>query len=135
LNALWDKCTIYRFASHYNSHHERFNSNVWYPATEKIDAFSQFWRNDMNWLVPPPSMITKTLNKIKQDKAKGILIIPVWKSAPYWPIIQKKDIFHEFIKNIHYLPQKDCIFTGDGKNGVFADNPLKFKMVATLKKQ
>jgi hypothetical protein len=28
------------------------------------------------------------------------------------------------------IPQKDCIFTGDGKNGVFADNPLKFKMVA-----
>ena len=74
--------------------------------------------------------ITKTLNKIRQDKAKGILIIPVWKSAPYWPIIQKNDIFHEFIKDIHYLPQKDCIFTGDGKNGVFADNPLKFKMVA-----
>jgi hypothetical protein len=31
-------------------------------------------------------MITKTLNKLRQDKAKGILIIPVWKSAPYWPI-------------------------------------------------
>jgi hypothetical protein len=69
-------------------------------------------------------------NKLRQDKAKGILIIPVWKSAPYWPIIQKKDIFHEFIKDIHYLPQQDCIITGDGKNGVFADNPLKFKMVA-----
>jgi hypothetical protein len=59
------------------------------------------------------------LNKLRQDKAKWILIIPVWKSASYWPIIQKKDIFHEFIKDIHYLPQKDCIFTGDGKNGVF----------------
>jgi hypothetical protein len=42
----------------------------------------------------------------------------------------RKDIFHEFIKDVHYLPQKDCIFTGDDKNGVFADNPLKFKMVA-----
>jgi hypothetical protein len=103
---------------------------VWYPETEKIDAFSQFWGNDMNWLVPPPSMITKTLNNLRQDKAKGILIIPFWKSAPYWPIIQKNCIFHEFIKDIHYLPQKDCIFTGAGKNGVLADNPLKFKMVA-----
>ena len=26
LNELWDKCTIDRLASHYNNHHERFNS-------------------------------------------------------------------------------------------------------------
>ena len=39
-------------------------------------------------------------------------------------------IFYEFIKDIYYLSQKDCIFTGAGTNGVFADNPLKFIMVA-----
>ena len=94
MNELWDKCTIDRFASHYNIHHERFNSRVWYPETEKRDAFSQFWGNDMNWLVSPPSMFSKTLIKHRQDKAKGILIIPVWKLAPDWPIIQKKGIFH-----------------------------------------
>jgi len=33
-------------------------------------------------------------------------------------------------KDIYYLSKKDCIFTGFGKNGVFADNPLKFRMVA-----
>jgi hypothetical protein len=75
-------------------------------------------------------MITKTLSKLRQDKAKGILIVPVWKSAPYWPIIHTKGIVHKFIKDIHYLPQKYCIFTGAGKSGVFADNPLQFKMVA-----
>jgi hypothetical protein len=49
-----------------------------------MDAFSQFFGNDMNWLVPPPSMITKTL--IKHIQEKGILIIPVWKKAPYRPL-------------------------------------------------
>jgi len=58
-------------------------------------------------------------NKLRQDKAKGILIIPVWKSTPYWPIVQKKGIFHEFIKDIYYLHQKDCIFTGAGKKQSF----------------
>jgi hypothetical protein len=58
-----------------------------------MDAFSQFLGNDMNWLVPPLSMITKTLIKHRQEK--GILIIPVWKTAPYWPIIHKKGMFHE----------------------------------------
>jgi hypothetical protein len=39
---FWNKCTIDRFASLYNNPHERFNSKVWTPGTEKIDAFSQF---------------------------------------------------------------------------------------------
>jgi hypothetical protein len=48
----------------------------------------------------------------------------------YHKLYKQKGIFHKFIKDIYYLPQKDCIFTGVGKNGVFADNPLKFRMVA-----
>jgi hypothetical protein len=59
------------------NHHEIFNSNVWYPGTEKIYAFSQFMGNDMNCLVLPPSLITKILNRLRQDKAKEILIISV----------------------------------------------------------
>jgi hypothetical protein len=59
------------------NHHEIFNSNVWYPGTEKIDAFSQLMGNDVNCLVLPPRLITKTLNRLRQDKAKEILIISV----------------------------------------------------------
>jgi len=33
-------------------------------------------------------------------------------------------------KDTYYLSKKNCIFTGAGKNRVFADNPLKFIMVA-----
>jgi hypothetical protein len=46
-------------SAHWMNHHEIFNSNVWYPGTEKIDAFSQFMGNDMNCLVLSPSLITK----------------------------------------------------------------------------
>ncbi|XP_063404378.1 uncharacterized protein LOC134687850 [Mytilus trossulus] len=60
---LWEICTVDRFATHYNSQCERFNSKVWCPGTEAVDAFTQFWGNDVNWLVPPPILITKTLNK------------------------------------------------------------------------
>ncbi|CAG2203374.1 unnamed protein product [Mytilus edulis] len=62
-------CTVDRFDTHYNSQCERFNSKVWCPGTEAEDAFTQFWGNDVNWLVPPPIVITKTLNKLEQDKA------------------------------------------------------------------
>ncbi|VDI59226.1 Hypothetical predicted protein [Mytilus galloprovincialis] len=90
---LWDICTVDRFATHYNSQCERFNSKVWCPGTEAVDAFTQFWGNDVNWLVPPPILITKTLNKLKQDNAKGTLIVPEWTSAPYWPILHRDGEF------------------------------------------
>jgi hypothetical protein len=82
-----------------------------------MDAFSQFFGNDMNWLVPPPSMITKTL--IKHIQEKGILIIPEWKKAPYRQSYIKRVCFMNYFKDNYYLPKKDSIFTGAGKNGVF----------------
>ena len=41
-----------------------------------------------------------------------------------------RGVFFEFITDVHYLPIVDCTWKGAGKNGIFADNPLKFKMVA-----
>ncbi|CAG2245831.1 unnamed protein product [Mytilus edulis] len=40
---LWGICTVDRFDTHYNSQCERFNSKVWCPGTEAVDAFTQFW--------------------------------------------------------------------------------------------
>ena len=77
---------------------------------------SVFFGNDMKYLVAPPSLITKTLNKLRQGRTKEILMFPVWKSADYRPIVQKRCMFYEINKDIYYLSQKDCIFTGAGKN-------------------
>ena len=47
---LWEKFTKDRFATYYNTHCKRFNSRVWFPGTEAVNAFSQFWGNDISWL-------------------------------------------------------------------------------------
>lgn len=70
------------FATDYNSKCTKFNSRWWCPNTSGIDAFKQFWGNDNNWLVPPPRLVCKTINKLKKEK--GTLIIPQWKSAPFF---------------------------------------------------
>ncbi|VDI45112.1 Hypothetical predicted protein [Mytilus galloprovincialis] len=61
-NGTWGPYSIDRFATHYNTQCTRFNSKHWCPGSEGIDAFSQNWGNDTNWLVPPPSLVPMRRN-------------------------------------------------------------------------
>jgi len=128
-NQKWGPYTVDRFATHYNTQCVRFNSPIWCPGTEAVDAFSQYWGRENNWLVPPPSLISRVLNKMKNDKAYGTLILPEWKSASFWPIVHSHIGFAHFIKDLCYLSEGKNIVKGTGKNGVFAEWPLKFKML------
>nr|XP_022336293.1 uncharacterized protein LOC111132768 [Crassostrea virginica] len=69
---MWGIHTIDRFATHYNKKCERFNSKYWCPGTEAIDAFTQGWVCENNWLVPPPSLISRVINKMLAEKASGL---------------------------------------------------------------
>ncbi|VDI63461.1 Hypothetical predicted protein [Mytilus galloprovincialis] len=63
LDKLWGKHTIDRFATDYNTKCSRFNSKCWCKNTEAIDAFSQNWFGENNWLVPPPNVVWLTLGR------------------------------------------------------------------------
>ena len=130
LSAIWGKYSIDRFASNLNCKCLRFNSRVWCVGSEAVDALTQNWSGELNWWVPPPKLIPKCLNKIISEKASGTLIIPMWESAPYWPLVCHNYVFRDFVKDHRVLPQANVIVAGKGNNGVFAEEPLKFKMVA-----
>ena len=129
-NQSWGPYTIDRFASHYNTQCARFNSVVWCPGTEAIDAFSLTWTRDNNWLVPPPSLICRTINKLILDKAKATLIIPEWKSAPFWPLIHSQGYFASFIKQFDYLPGNRDIVKGAGKKWYFWGVATKIQVIS-----
>ena len=80
LDKSWGPHSVDRFASHLNNKCETFNSRWWVPGTSGIDAFAQMWNYDVNWLVPPPRLIAKCIDKMHDDKAVGTLIAPKWKS-------------------------------------------------------
>ena len=75
--------TIDGFATKENTKTERFNSKFWGPKTEAVDAISQNWSNEHNWLVPPNYLIPKTLRHfLSCDKGTKAILI-----CPYWPLI------------------------------------------------
>ena len=79
--------TIDCFADFRNTKHQCFNSRFYCSQAEGVDAFTQDWGHDFNWLVPPLYLVIRTIEYLQLSRAKGILVIPIWTSAHYWPRI------------------------------------------------
>ena len=58
---MWRPHTYDRFASHYNAQLSRFNSRFASPGKEAVNAFSQDWNEDNDWICPPPGIILKAI--------------------------------------------------------------------------
>jgi len=77
------------FASKYNFQCEDYIS--WYPDKNawSIDAFTVSWKDYFFYAFPPFSMILKTLRKIRNKKATGIIVVPEWPNQPWFPLLRK----------------------------------------------
>ena len=99
--------TVDRFASYKNSKCSRFNSKYLCPSTEAVNAFSQDWSNEANWLVPPIYLLPKCLTHfaLSTSGTTGILMLPCWPSATFWPLLfEKQNRFISIIQDALYLP-------------------------------
>ena len=131
LDKKWGPYTVDRFASDYNAKCEIFNSRFWCPHTSGVDAFKQIWSNQANWVVPPPRLVCRSINKVLTDKCSCTLVIPEWRSAPFWPILfpDGKSIA-KFVTDTHYFKPGILTRRGRGKNGIFDGRPLKIGLLA-----
>ena len=78
LDQLWEPHTTDRFADFRNRKTSRYNPRFWNPGCEVVDAFSQNWSGENNWLVPPVYFIESTIRHLLASKAYGALIAPFW---------------------------------------------------------
>ena len=96
--------TIDRFADTNNARHNIFNSKFHCPGSSAVNAFTCHWGDEFNWLCPPISLIGRTLRHAKDCKCKGVLFVPKWKSAYYWPLLTPDgQFFYPFVKNVLLL--------------------------------
>ena len=88
LSADWNvPLKVDRFASYYNRQTEAYNSLLASPGS-RGDAFMETWSDvpDGNWFNPPFSCLEKVIKKILREGCGGILIMPVWKTKPFWKL-------------------------------------------------
>ena len=87
LDALWGPHSVDCFAAHYNSQIPRFFSHFWNPGAEAVDAFTASWQGEVCWWVPPLHLVARVIRHAQVCSAVGTLVIPAWKSAPFWPLV------------------------------------------------
>ena len=63
------------------------------PGSSGVNVFSQDWSRHNNWLCPPVYLTCKVIKHMEICSAQGTLIVPLWKSAHFWPILCS-DGFH-----------------------------------------
>lgn len=58
------------------------------PDAFAINAFTISWSKIFFYAFPPFPVILKTLRKIVNDRAKGIIIVPLWPTQPWFPLFK-----------------------------------------------
>ena len=87
LNRKYGPFTIDRFADNLNKKTPRFNSKFFCPGTNGVDAFTEDWRGENNWICPPVTLIGSVFRHLTRCKATATVIVPVWRSAYFWPLL------------------------------------------------
>ena len=77
--------TIDLFATILNTQLGTFVSYRPDPNCVAVNSFLMNWGKEKFYSFPPFACLSKTLQKICQDKAKGILIAPDWPLEPFYP--------------------------------------------------
>lgn len=138
VDSRWGPHTVDRFSSYYNSQLPRYNSRFWNPGSEAVDAFTQDWSHDNNWLCPPVSLIVRTVRHLIVCKGNGTLIVPEWPSSYFWPFVNPfTGAVKHTVKEWLILPRLDPVFIEGrgqqlhckGRNAVFSANP-SFRVLA-----
>ncbi|KAJ8921724.1 hypothetical protein NQ315_010634 [Exocentrus adspersus] len=76
------------FASRVNKKCSKFVSWRRDPEAFQVDAFTMSWSVLYFYAFPPFSMVLRTLQKLIEDKAEGIVVVPLWISQPWYPIFE-----------------------------------------------
>ena len=120
LSNLFGPFSVDRFADYENKKCDRFNSRFWNPGCEAVDAFTQNWKNDNNYLVPPVQLIPRTIKHLEFCKGKGFLIVPEWRSAIFWPLlVNSNNQFKKGIVDVFSFKNNGNIFKKGKNNSTF----------------
>ena len=77
--------------------------------TAGSSAFLKYWKHNVLWLNPPFSKLNSVVEKILQDEAQGILLVPVWPSRLWFHALSRIAV------KWWDLPKEAIFQTEDGK--------------------
>ena len=78
------------------TNHQVPKNIAWWPDPKAIavDAFTVSWHSLDFWCFPPVCIIPRVLQKIREDAATGLLLLPLWPTQPWFPVKMQLLINH-----------------------------------------
>ena len=62
------------------------------------------WGGENNWWCPPICLVCRLLQHARACGCAGTLVVPLWRSAPFWPILFPDGVnFAAFIQEVVQL--------------------------------
>ncbi len=101
INEKWGPFDIDLFATRINTQIEKFISWMADPECFLVNAFSFSWTGINGYAFPPFSLISRVLQKVREDEASITVIAPVWPTQVWYP-----QILALCVEPPHFLPQK-----------------------------
>lgn len=116
------------FADHLNARVDRFYSLFYDEKTSGIDAFAQNWNEAGNcWISPPVGLLIETHRKILNSKCKGVVVLPIWESATFFPFFFKSPDQSHFPYSILMIWRPYIVQNEDARNtALFGSVPFQF---------
>ena len=84
----WGLCTVDRFADYQNALLPRFNSAYPCLGSEALNAYTQAWGGERNYINAPWSQLGKVFYKLAcEPAAEAVCLVPHWPGATWWPAL------------------------------------------------
>ena len=132
IQARWGPLDVDFFASEHNAKLPIFYSRFWCYKSSGVDAFTVDWGGKNGLFVPPVILAARVICKMQYCKAYGVLVVPEWRSANFWPLLcDERGCFKPFVKDMMYLPtNKESYRPCKNGVGIFGNEDLRFNMLA-----
>ena len=128
LSSRWGPFAVDWLASEHNAKVVTFCTRFWCEKTAGVDAFMEHWGGSNDYYVLP---ISKVIKHMESCNAFGVMVIPYWESAPFWPLLcESKGCFKKFVLDSIDLHIEVFHTKCKSGNGIFGNQNLKFRMIA-----
>ena len=121
VTSLWGPCSVDCFASSISRKVRRFYSKYFHPDSLGVDSLTSNWVGETCWLMPPVSLVKKVIRNVSLCQCKGILVVPYWPSAPFWPSwVERGGVFRHFVRDFRAVEnRRDVFLHGSNKSSPF----------------
>ena len=89
LDIIGIKPEVDMFASRINAQFPRYASFRPDPAAEAVDSFSISWFGFLFYAFPPFCVIPSMLQKLRREKASGVVVHPDWPNQPWYAAVAR----------------------------------------------